>query len=34
MNDLSRLADMAEIIGAAVVVAGIFFALMQMSQEI
>ncbi len=30
MNDLSRLADMAEIIGAAVVVGGIFFAVMQM----
>ena len=30
MNDLSRLADMAEIIGAAVVVGGIFFALVQM----
>lgn len=30
MNDLSRLADMAEILGAAVVVGGIFFALMQM----
>ena len=30
MNDLSRLADMAEILGAAVVVGGIFFAVMQM----
>ena len=30
MNDLSRLADTAEIIGAAVVVVGILFALMQM----
>ena len=30
MNDLSRLADMAEIVGAAVVVGGIFFAVMQM----
>ncbi len=30
MDDLSRLADMAEIIGAAVVVVGIFFAIVQM----
>lgn len=30
MNDLSRLADMAEILGAAVVIGGIFFALLQM----
>ena len=30
MNDLSRLADIAEIIGAAIVVVGVFFALMQM----
>ena len=30
MDELSRLADIAEIIGAAVVVGGIFFALMQM----
>jgi len=32
MSELSRLADMAEIVGAAVVVGGIFFALMQMRQ--
>jgi len=32
MNDLSRLADMAEIIGAAVVIGGIFFAIIQMRQ--
>ena len=32
MDDLSRLADMAEIIGAAVVIGGIFFALLQMRQ--
>lgn len=30
MDDLSRLADMAEIVGAAVVVVGIFFAVVQM----
>ena len=30
MNDLSHLADMAEILGAAIVVVGIFFAMMQM----
>ena len=32
MDDLSRLADMAEILGAAVVIGGIFFALVQMRQ--
>lgn len=32
MNDLSRLADMAEILSAVIVVGGIFFALMQMRQ--
>lgn len=32
MDDLSRLADMAEIIGAAVVIGGIFFAVVQMRQ--
>jgi hypothetical protein len=32
MDDLSRLADMAEIIGAAVVIGGIFFAIVQMRQ--
>jgi len=32
MDDLSRLADMAEIIGAAVVIGGIFFAVIQMRQ--
>lgn len=32
MDDLSRLADMAEIVGAAVVIGGIFFALLQMRQ--
>jgi hypothetical protein len=30
MNDLSRLADMAEILGALVVVGGLVFAVMQM----
>ena len=32
MDDLSRLANMAEIIGAAVVIGGIFFAVIQMRQ--
>ena len=32
MNDLSRLADMAEILGAAIVIGGVFFAVMQMRQ--
>ena len=32
MNNLSRLADMAEILGAAVVIGGIFFAVVQMRQ--
>ena len=32
MDDLSRLANMAEIIGAAVVIGGIFFAIIQMRQ--
>lgn len=32
MDDLSRLANMAEIIGAAVVIGGIFFAVVQMRQ--
>ncbi len=32
MDDLSRLANMAEIIGAAVVIGGIFFAIVQMRQ--
>lgn len=32
MNDLSRLADMAEIIGVLVVVGGLFFAILQMRQ--
>ena len=32
MDDLSRLADMAEILGAAIVVGGVFFAIMQMRQ--
>ena len=30
MDDLSRLADMAEIMGAAVVIGGLFFAMLQM----
>ena len=30
MDDLSRLANMAEIIGAAVVIGGLFFAIIQM----
>lgn len=32
MNDLSHLADMAEILGAAIVIGGVFFAVMQMRQ--
>ncbi len=32
MNDLSHLADIAEIIGAAIVIGGVFFAVMQMRQ--
>ncbi len=32
MNELSHLADMAEIIGAAIVVGGVFFAIVQMRQ--
>ncbi len=32
MDDLSRLADMAEIIGAVIVIGGVFFAVMQMRQ--
>lgn len=32
MTDLSRLADMAEILGAAIVVGGVFFAVLQMRQ--
>ena len=32
MDDLSRLANMAEIIGAAVVIGGLFFAIIQMRQ--
>ncbi len=32
MNDLSRLADMAEILGAAIVIVGVLFAIIQMRQ--
>ena len=32
MNDLSRLADMAEILGALIVIGGVFFAVLQMRQ--
>lgn len=32
MTDISRLADMAEILGAAIVVGGVFFAVVQMRQ--
>ena len=32
MSDLSRLADMAEILGALIVIGGVFFAVMQMRQ--
>ncbi len=32
MNDLSHLADIAEIVGAAIVIGGVFFAVMQMRQ--
>ena len=32
MNDLSRLADMAEIIGAIIVIGGVVFAVLQMQQ--
>jgi hypothetical protein len=34
MNDLSRLADMAEIMGAAVVIGGLYFAMMRMHARI
>ena len=32
MNDLSRLADIAEIVGALIVIGGLFFAILQMRQ--
>jgi hypothetical protein len=32
MGELSRLADMAEILGAAIVIGGVFFAILQMRQ--
>ena len=32
MNDLTKLANIAEIVGALIVIGGLFFALMQMRQ--